>query len=138
MNLSKSILVPCAALIVAFGMTMPAQANQCCELTVGCISSQTINQQACESSKYADDTGGGPFFDNQYCDTGTGDCADKGADVNICFVEPGYQHIASTVCTEILGQPDVPTVSHWGALAMVLLVLAASTIVIHRRRRAVA
>ncbi len=136
MNISKTILVPCVALIVAFGMMSSAQANQCCELSIGCISSQTINQEACESFTQYSAT----FVDNAFCDTNTGNCAAKpgGDDVNICYVDPGYQHIASTVCAQVLGQPGVPTASTWGALLIVVLVLAASTIAIYRRRRVVA
>jgi len=115
------------AAVLATPLGVAVAADQCCEFALpnGCASGPGVTAPACTAA-------GGVFVANQTCSFATKNCGAKDANASpICVDLP-----EDKLCATLLG--GIPTVSEWGLAVMALLVLTAGTVVVMRRRAAVA
>jgi len=123
---------------VGVALAQPVLANQCCDFNEGCASSETINQAAC----LALDDGvnppvtGAAWFNARFCNVNTGDCDPKpgGGNGGICdavdYPNSGVETACSTLGVARVG----PSMTTWGIVALVTLMLLSSAWLILRRR----
>jgi len=133
MNVRLSRRVPALAVYAAMVsvFTIPTgaalAADNCCEFTTpfGCASAPGLTAPICTGA-------GGVFVASQTCDSVTHNCVAKIPNsAPVCDDPP-----EDKLCAALLG--GIPTVSEWGLAVMAILVLTAATVVIMRRRAAVA
>ncbi|MFQ5461125.1 MAG: IPTL-CTERM sorting domain-containing protein [Phycisphaerae bacterium] len=129
---ATSVLIALAAVAM---FSVPAQANQCCELPAGvpggpgCMSAAAINAAGCASV-------GGVFTNNEFCNTTTGTCDPKpGGDGGaVCQGVPANACCNVTNGAAPICQP-IPTMSEWGLVVMTVLLLTTGTVILGWRRR---
>lgn len=130
----RRIAIASFTMVLALGLTQTAlAASDCCQFTPGCISAPTgkFDMVACTAAT-------GTYVANAYCDEASELCVGPktGDDPSggICSESADKQ-----VCVDLAGlNAPIPTVSEWGLAVMGLMVLAAGTVVMMRRRTAIA